>query len=116
MAMEGQATQDTDYIGFWHLRKAFEELFCLSDTKLTVARPNNFSDLAAYQLQCGLVRAISQVRDPKGIALPEAIDFLLDKLKFNNNDTNQVRAGWINTIESMFANDSSSLIASMSRC
>lgn len=92
MAMVGQATQDTDYIGFWHLRKAFEELFCLSDTKSTVPRPNDFSNLATYQLQCGLIRAISKVGDVKGIALPEAIDFLLDKLKFNNNDTNQVRA------------------------
>ncbi len=90
MAMVKQATQDTDYIGFWHLRKVFEELFCFSDTKSTVARPNDFSNVAAYQLQCGLIRAISKVRDGKGIALPEAIEFLLDKLKFNNNDTNPV--------------------------
>jgi transcription initiation factor TFIID subunit 2 len=91
MAMVRQATQDTDYIGFWHLRKAFEELFCFSDTKSTVARPNDFSNIAAYHLQCGLVQAISMVRDAKGVALPEAIEFLLDKLKFNNNDTNLVR-------------------------
>lgn len=99
MSMVRQATQDTDYIGFWHLRKAFEELFCLADTKSTVARPNNFSNLAAYQLQCGLIRAISQVRDARGIALPEAIEFLLDKLKFNNNDTNPVSAARATTIE-----------------
>jgi transcription initiation factor TFIID subunit 2 len=115
MAMMRQATQDTDYIGFWHLRKAFEELYCLSEGKSTVARPNNFADLAAYQLQCGLIRAISKVRDAKGIAPPQVIEFLLDKLKFNNNDTNPVRAGKINTIANMFANDHSSLIASMSR-
>ena len=95
MAMVRQATQDTDYIGFWHLRKAFEELFCFSDTKSTVARPNDFSNIAAYQLQCGLILAISKIRDAKGIALPEAIEFLLDKLKFNNNDTNPVRFGEI---------------------
>lgn len=93
MAMVGQAISDTDYIGFWHLRKAFEELFCLSDTSSTVARPNDFSNRAAYQLQCGLIRAISQVRDAKGVALPEVVQLLLEKLKFNNNDANQVRTG-----------------------
>ena len=115
MAMVRQATQDTDYIGFWHLRKAFEELFCSSDTKSTVTRPNDFSNIAAYQLQCGLIQAISKVRDAKGIALPEAIEFLLDKLKFNNNGTNPVRPRRIGTTESMFADNDSSLIASMSR-
>ena len=82
MEMVKQATPETDYIGFWHLRKAFEELFCFSDTNSTVARPNDFSNPAAY---------------PLGVALPDVIEFLLDKLKFNNNDTNEVstpKKGW----------------------
>jgi transcription initiation factor TFIID subunit 2 len=91
MAMVAQATPDTDYIGFWHLKKAFEELFCSSEINSTVPRPNDFSNLSSYQLQCGLVQAIAQVRDANGVALPEVIDFLLDKLRLNNNDANQVR-------------------------
>ncbi len=91
MAMVKQATPDTDYIGFWHLRRVFEEMFCSSDGNSRVARPNDFSDLAKYQLLCGLIRAISMVRDARGIALPEVVDFMLDKLKLNNNDANQVR-------------------------
>jgi transcription initiation factor TFIID subunit 2 len=93
MEMARQANPEADYFGFWHLRKAFEELYCLSDTNSTVARPNDFSHPAEYQLQCGLIRAISKVRDPNGVALPEVIEFLLDKLKFNNNDTNPVSNG-----------------------
>lgn len=116
MAMARQAAADTDYIGFWHLRKIFEELFCSSDGSSTVARPNDFSDSAKYQLLCGLIRAIAQVRDAKGVALPETIEFLLDKLKFNNNDANQVTADAISMNGEMFANEHSFLIASMSPC
>jgi transcription initiation factor TFIID subunit 2 len=115
MAMMGQATQDTDYIGLWHLKKAFEELFCITDAKSAVARPNDFSDIAAYQLQCGLIRAISGVRDTKGVALPDAIEFLLDKLKFNNNDTNPVRPVNSPNVKEVFADHDSSLIAFSSR-
>jgi transcription initiation factor TFIID subunit 2 len=116
MAMVKQATPDTDYIGFWHLRKIFEELFCSSDGISRVARPNDFSDLAKYQLLCGLIRAISKVRDARGIALPEVIEFMLDKLKFNNNDANQVRNDKTSVFTTcLFADEHSSLIASMSR-
>jgi transcription initiation factor TFIID subunit 2 len=92
LAMVGQATPDTDYVGFWHLRKAFEDQFCSSDANSKVVLPNDFTNRASYQLKRGLIRAISKVRDGKGIALPEVVEFLLDKLKFNNNDTNQVGA------------------------
>lgn len=91
MSMVQEATQETNFIGFWQLQKAFEELYCFTDSTSTVPRPNDFSHVAAYRVQCGLIQAISRVRDAKGIAPPGVIEFLLDKLKFNNNDTNQVR-------------------------
>lgn len=116
MAMAAQATQNTEYIGFWHLRRAYEELFCSTEMNSKVSRPNDFSNPATYRVQCGLIRAISKVRDAKGIAPPEVVEFLLDKLKFNNNDTNQVRASKISSIRNMFADQHSFPIASSSPC
>jgi transcription initiation factor TFIID subunit 2 len=82
------ATEEMNYIGLFHLKKAFEELFCLPDQDSRMARPNDFSDTPSYYLQCTIVEAISKVRDENGYAPKQTKDFLLDKLRFNDNSVN----------------------------
>jgi len=79
---------DTKNIGLFHLKKAFEELYCLSDQGRSTNRPNDFSDQLAYRLQCVIIEALSQVRDRRGHAPKDVKEFLLDKLKFNDNSAN----------------------------
>jgi len=77
-----------DMIGLFHLRKAFEELHCTVDGDTIMTRPNDFSDQLAYFVKCAIVDAISKVRDDEGVAPRSVKEFLLDKLKFNDNSQN----------------------------
>jgi transcription initiation factor TFIID subunit 2 len=75
-------------IGLFHLKKAFEELYCVTDQGSSITRPNKFADQLAYRLQCEIIQAISRVRDGRGYAPKEVKEFMLDKLKFNDNSAN----------------------------
>ena len=77
-----------DHVGLFHLKKAFDEMFCTSELESRMTRPNDFSDRSAYFLQCKIIEAISKIRDAKGGAPREVKEFLLEKLKFNDNSTN----------------------------
>jgi len=79
---------DADMVGLFHLRKAFEELYCNSEGGSVITRPNNFSDQLSYLLQCAIIEAISRVRDDQGYTPQDVKEFLLDKLKFNDNSQN----------------------------
>ena len=83
------ATEDTKFVGLFHLKKAFEELFCLPDQDSRMARPNDFSNMPEYYLQCAIVEAISKIRDENGYAPRETKEFLLEKLRFNDNSINE---------------------------
>jgi transcription initiation factor TFIID subunit 2 len=83
------ADETVDYVGLFHLKKAFEEMFCASELESRMTRPNDFSDRPAYLLQCKIIEAISKVRDAKGGAPREVKEFLLEKLKFNDNSVNE---------------------------
>jgi len=85
------AKDETDWIGFYHLEKAFQELFCYIDSPMT--RPNDFSDRTSYLVQCAIPQAISRVRDNSGTSTFKARTFLLEKLKFNDNSSNMVSIG-----------------------
>jgi transcription initiation factor TFIID subunit 2 len=82
------ATEDTNFVGLFHLKKAFEELFCLPDQDSRMARPNDFSSMPEYYLQCAIVEAMSMIRDENGFAPREVKEFLLEKLRFNDNSIN----------------------------
>ena len=82
------ATADLDFIGLYHLQKAFEKLFCFEGSPMT--RPNDFSDLRLYMIRCAIVEYMAQIRDANGKAPAEVKQFFLDKLKFNDNSNNQV--------------------------
>ena len=88
MALARHAKEDLDFVGLHQLKKAFEELFGLSESGAQMIRPNEFSNRPAYYLQCKIVEAISKVRNAKGVAPGEVKEFLLDQLKFNDNSQN----------------------------
>ncbi|KAL9578354.1 MAG: hypothetical protein Q9212_005773 [Teloschistes hypoglaucus] len=78
---------EMDWLGLFHLEKAFQHFFCYNDSPMP--RPNDFSDRAAYYIQCAIIRAIAKVQDGRGRSPIRARMFLLDKLKFNDNSDNQ---------------------------
>ena len=91
VAAEGlikSADEGVDYVGLFHLMKAFEEMFCTPEFESRMTRPNDFSDRSAYFLQCKIIEAISKVREAKGGAPRAVKEFLLEKLKFNDNSIN----------------------------
>lgn len=92
------AKQEIEYIGLYHLRKAFEEFFCLPPPNSRMTKPNDFSNRATYYVQCEIIRAISEVRNNEGEAPMQVKEFLLDKLKFNDNSASEVRSVWPHSI------------------
>ncbi|KAL8852869.1 MAG: hypothetical protein Q9221_002245 [Calogaya cf. arnoldii] len=78
---------DIDWLGLYQLEKAFQHFFCYHDSPMP--RPNDFSDRAAYFIQCAIPKAIAKVRDSHGRSPIKARMFLLDKLKFNDNSDNE---------------------------
>lgn len=87
-ALVRHAAREVNNIGLVHLKKAFEALYCVTDRGSTITRPNDFSDQLSYMVQCEIIEAIGKVRDSRGYAPKEVRDFLLDKLKFNDNSIN----------------------------
>lgn len=87
-ALIKHAKDEVDWIGLFHLEKAFQELFCLPGSPMT--RSNDFSDRASYILQQVIPDAISKVRDNSGKTPLRVKRFLFDKLKFNDNSNNEV--------------------------
>jgi transcription initiation factor TFIID subunit 2 len=80
------ATPAINWIGLKHLEKAFHELYCFENSRMT--RSNDFSDLRAYKVQCAIIEAMGQVRDSDGRVPDQVKQFLLDKIKFNDNTNN----------------------------
>ena len=87
-ALVRHAAEEVKNVGFIHLKKAFEELYCAKDYGTAMTLPNDFSDQLSYKIQCEIMEAIAKVRDSRGYAPKEVRDFLLDKLKFNDNSIN----------------------------
>ncbi|BDD57706.1 hypothetical protein MAP00_003051 [Monascus purpureus] len=86
-ALVKHAKEEIDWLGLFHLEKAFQALFCLPGSPMT--RSNDFSDRAAYILQKVIPESISKVRDNNGKTPMRVKRFLYDKLKFNDNSNNE---------------------------
>jgi transcription initiation factor TFIID subunit 2 len=80
------AKQSLDWIGLFHLKKSFQELFCLPGSPMT--RSNDFSDRSLYLIQCAIPRAIARIKGENGKAPMEAKRFLLDLMRYNDNRGN----------------------------
>ncbi|KAL9623802.1 MAG: hypothetical protein Q9160_002033 [Pyrenula sp. 1 TL-2023] len=83
------ARQEIGFVGLFHLKKAFEQMFCLPPPNTRMTKPNDFTNRASYYVQCTIIRAISQIRNHDGEAPMDVKEFLLDKLKFNDNSTSE---------------------------
>lgn len=83
------AREETEWIGKFHLEKAFQDFFCYTDSPMT--RSNDFSDRASYYIQCAIPKAFAKIRDANGHTPFAVRSFLYEKLKFNDNSTNDVR-------------------------
>ena len=92
LALQKHARQELDWVGLHHLEKAFHELFCFSGS--SIPRPNDFSDRAAYYIQCAIPRAIAKVRDNGNVSPIRARRFLMEKLRYNDNSNNEVCMFW----------------------
>jgi transcription initiation factor TFIID subunit 2 len=88
-ALVNCAVKQLDNIGLFHLEKAFKTLFCYGGPA-GMTKPNDFSDLRLYRIRCAIVQSMSIIRDEQGKAPKEVKQFFLDKLKFNDNSSNQV--------------------------
>jgi len=82
------ARDELDWIGIFHLEKAFQEMFCLPDGPMT--RPNDFSDRTSYLMQCQIPKIIAKIKDNAGQAPVAVKKFFVEKLKFNDNTDNEV--------------------------
>ena len=71
-----------------HLEKAHQELFCYPDSSMT--RPNDFFDRATYNVQKTIPEAVAKVRDASGRATFRVRQWLFDKLRYNDNSSNEV--------------------------
>ncbi|RMZ78794.1 hypothetical protein DV738_g3635, partial [Chaetothyriales sp. CBS 135597] len=90
-ALVRHATEEkgADYIGLFHLQKSFESMYCVNDSGSAIPRPNDFSDRQAYTVQCSIIEAFSKIRDSKGYTPHRVKEFLLDKLRYNDNSSNE---------------------------
>lgn len=91
LAKQASPKEPSNMIGLFHLKKAYEELYCTREGTSVMTKPNDFSDQLSYYLQCALVKSLSRVReDEDGKYTPHEVKaFLLDKLKYNDNSANE---------------------------
>lgn len=80
--------EELDWIGLFHLEKAFQKFFCRGRSDTTPI--NDFSDRSAYYIQCAIPQAIAKVRDHEGNSPLRAKRFLYGLLRLNDNSKNKV--------------------------
>ena len=86
MALARCATAELDWLGEFHLQKAFQEFFCYPGSQ--IPRGNDFTDLTAYYVQNAIPRAISRIRNESGGCPPHVQKWILDVLRYNDNSNN----------------------------
>ncbi|KAM0724261.1 hypothetical protein Q7P37_000143 [Cladosporium fusiforme] len=81
------AKNNLQEVGQFQLEKAFSEMFCVENTHMP--RPNDWSSRINYILQCALPQSMAKLRDADGKVPLGVRRFFVDKLKFNDNSTNE---------------------------
>lgn len=87
LGLAKMAVAETEYIGQYHLLKAFQRLFCFEGSLIPSA--NNFSDFSLYFVEKAIPLALSQIRDTMGNCPLAIRKFLLDLLRYNDNSSNE---------------------------
>ena len=85
--ISNHAREEINWLGWFHLDKAFRELFCLDGSAMP--QSNDFSNRALYFVQCAIPRSVARIRDRKGRAPITVRRFLNEKLHFNDNSNNE---------------------------
>ncbi|KAH9296277.1 hypothetical protein KI387_039865, partial [Taxus chinensis] len=85
-ALANTATEETDWAGLTHLIKFYKSR--RFDPDIGLPRPNDFRDFPEYFVLEAIPIAISMVRGCDGKSPPEAVDFILQLLKYNDNSRN----------------------------
>lgn len=86
LALARCATAELDWVGQFHLRKAFQEFFCYRGSQ--IPRSNDFADLTAYYVQNAIPRAMSRIRNISGLCPGHVQKWILDVLRYNDNSNN----------------------------
>ena len=106
------AKSEVNWIGSFHLEKAFQEFFCYPGSPMT--RSNDFTDRASYYIQCAIPQAMAKVRNASGHTPFQSRNFLFEKLKFNDNSNNEVGSSTSIYLKEHVSNRYRSRIATMS--
>ncbi|KAK9469134.1 hypothetical protein V1512DRAFT_221028 [Lipomyces arxii] len=85
-ALAKYALPELNWIGRYHLLKAFQTLFCFPDS--LIPQGNDFSDFPTYFLQKAIPLALSEVIGENGQTPLSVKEFLLDLLRYNENSNN----------------------------
>ena len=85
-ALRYHAAQNQSWVGLRHLEMAYAEFFCYPESK--TPKPNDFTDIPGYFVSKAIVTAISGVRGLDGRCPKDARGFILDQLRFNDNQNN----------------------------
>ncbi|ODV62956.1 transcription initiation factor TFIID subunit TAF2 ASCRUDRAFT_31537 [Ascoidea rubescens DSM 1968] len=85
-ALAALAKEECQFIGMKHLIKAFQILFCYENSSVPVN--NDFSNFPNYFLQKGIPVALSKIRNIDGRCPNEIKIFILNLIKFNDNQGN----------------------------
>lgn len=85
-ALAVMAHADADWIGLFHLEKAFQDMFCLANSPLP--KSNDFTDRNRYIMQLSIPKAISKIKNHQGRTPLSVKRFLFDKLRLNDNSAN----------------------------
>ncbi|XP_019100577.1 PREDICTED: transcription initiation factor TFIID subunit 2-like isoform X3 [Camelina sativa] len=85
-ALAKTASQETDWAGLQHLIKFYNSRRFYAEIGLP--KPNDFRDFPEYFVLEAIPHAIARVRGAEGKSPREAVEFILQLLKYNDNSGN----------------------------
>ncbi|KAK3133299.1 hypothetical protein QOZ80_6AG0534820 [Eleusine coracana subsp. coracana] len=85
-ALAVTASEETDLAGLLHLLKFYKN--CRFDADIGMPRPNDFHDIPEYFVLEAIPHAVALVRSSDKNSPREAIEFILQLLKYNDNNGN----------------------------
>ncbi|GMN57919.1 hypothetical protein TIFTF001_027031, partial [Ficus carica] len=85
-ALANTASEETDWAGLLHLVKFYKSR--RFDAEIGLPRPNDFHDFAEYFVLEAIPHAVAMVRAADRKSPREAVEFVLQLLKYNDNNGN----------------------------
>ncbi|KAM7267801.1 hypothetical protein ACFE04_009967 [Oxalis oulophora] len=86
-AMANTASEENDWAGLHHLMKFYKSR--RFDADINLPKPNDFQDFAEYFVLEAIPHAIAMVRASDKKSPHEAVEFVLQLLKYNDNNGNK---------------------------